>query len=154
MKRLPDKIILMVLLATAFLLTRCEVAERIDDEDVIRRRTREWLQAESNRNLDSALTFIAEDGVYLANDWPMLRGHEEIAGFLKAAFDMPMGKITGGTEQIEVSASGDMAYEIGRTKIRYNFASGDTVYQTHYVVIWKKIAGEWKAIATSVGNTR
>ncbi|MFQ5650023.1 MAG: YybH family protein [bacterium] len=125
-----------------------------DEEQQIRKLTQQWLKAESNKNLDSSLTFIAEDGVYLPNDWPTLHGHEEISKFLNAAFAMPLDTIVGGTEKIEVSASGDMAYEFGRTEIPFHFADRDTVFKTHYIVVWKKINGQWKAVATSVGSTR
>ena len=70
------------------------------EKQKIRKRTQAWLKAESNKNLDSALTFIAEDGVYLANDWPTLRGHAEISTFLEAAFAMPLDRISGGTQQV------------------------------------------------------
>ena len=116
--------------------------------------TTEWLRVESNKDLDSSLTFIAEDGVYLPNDWPTLRGHEETSQLLNAAFELTMGKISGRSERIEVSASGDLAHEVGRAEIPFYFAEGDPVYKTHYMVVWKKIDGEWKAVATSVGNTR
>jgi len=69
-------------------------------------------------------------------------------------FDMPMGRISGGTEKIDISASGDMAYEFGRTEVPFSFPEGDTTFKTHYIVVWKKIDGQWKAVATSVGNTR
>ncbi len=125
-----------------------------EEEQQIRKLTQQWLEVESNKDLDSSLTFIAEEGVYLPNDWPTLHGHQEISKFLQAAFDLPMGKISGGTEKIEVSASGDMAYEFGRTEVPFHFPDRDTVFKTHYIVVWKKINGHWKAVATSVGNTR
>ncbi len=67
---------------------------------------------------------------------------------------MPLGTITGGTEKIEISASGDLAYEFGRTNVPFSFAEGDTTFKTHYIVVWKKINGHWKAVATRVGNTK
>ena len=125
-----------------------------EEEQQIKKLTQQRLRVESNRDLDSSLTFIAEDGVYLPNDWPTLYGHEEISKFLVAAFNTPMDTITGGTEKIEVSASGDMAYEFGRTEVPFHFPDGDTGFKTHYIVVWKKIDGKWKAVATSVGSTR
>ncbi|MFQ5674758.1 MAG: YybH family protein [bacterium] len=120
----------------------------------IRDLTQEWLRAESDKNLDSSLTFIAEDGVYMANDWPTLYGHEQISRFLSAAFKMPMGPIAGGTESIEIAASGDLAYEIGQTEVPFSFADGDTVFKSHYIVVWQKKNGQWKAVATSISGTR
>ncbi len=150
---------LKIAIIFCFLFLSCQKKENHQlnleaEKQKIRKRTQEWLKAESKRDLDSALTFIAEDGVYLANDWPTLRGHAEISTFLNAAFEMPMGKISGGTEKIEISASGDMAYEFGRTEVPFSFAAGDTTFKTHYIVVWKKINGQWKAVATSVGNTK
>lgn len=120
----------------------------------IRDLTQKWLRAESDKNLDSSLTFIAEDGVYLANDWPTLYGHEQISKFLSAAFKMPMGPISGGTDSIEIAASGDLAYEIGQTEVPFSFADGDTVFKSHYIVVWQKKNGQWKAVATSISGTR
>lgn len=132
----------------------CSHVDPQAEVEFLRKRTQAWLKAESSKDLDSSLTFIAEDGVYLPGDWPTLRGHDEISTFLQAAFDLPMGEISGGTEKIEVAASGDLAYEVGRTAVPFHFASGDTVFHTQYLVVWKKKEGEWKAVATSVGNTR
>ena len=102
----------------------------------------------------SLLTFIAEDGYYLAPEWPTLRGHDEIRRYLEAAFEMPMDTIIGGPIRIEVAASGDMTYEVGRTDVKYSPGSGDTTMKAHYLVVWKKVNDQWKAVATSVAGTR
>ena len=113
-----------------------------------------WLQAESRKDLDSALTFIAPDGYYLPADWPTLQGHAEVGRFLEAAFALPQDTIRGGPIHIEVAASGELAYEVGQTEIPYHFASGDTTVKAHYMVVWKKIGGQWKAVATSVSGSQ
>ena len=113
-----------------------------------------WLQAESRQDLDSSLTFIAPDGYYLASDWPTLQGRDAVAEYLEAAFALPQDTILGGPIHIDVAASGEMAYEVGQTDVKYNFASGDTTIKAHYIVVWKKLGGRWQAVATSVSGAR
>ena len=98
--------------------------------------------------------FIAPDGYYLASDWPTLQGRDAVAGYLEAAFALPQDTILGGPIHIDVAASGDLAYEVGQTDVRYNFASGDTTIKAHYIVVWKKLDGRWQAVATSVSGSR
>ncbi len=112
---------LKIAIISCFLFLGCQKKENHQlnleaEKQKIRKRTREWLKAESNRDLDSALTFIAEDGVYLANDWPTLHGHAEISTFLEAAFAMPLGTITGGTQKIEILLLGTWHMEFGCTE--------------------------------------
>jgi len=89
----------------SFFLLSCQNESQEVNLDVekqqIKKLTQQWLKAESNKNLDSSLTFIAKDGIYLANDRPTLRGHEEISTFLKAAFEMPLDTIIGDPEKLK-----------------------------------------------------
>ena len=123
------------------------------ERQVIAARTQAWLKAEQAKDLDASLSFSAEDGVYLAAQWPALKGREEISAFLKAAFDLPMISLTGAVDKIEASASGDLAYEVGHTEAVYANPEGEQTLKSHYLVVWKKRDGMRRAIATSISTT-
>lgn len=145
-------------LLLGLVLAGCQPAAPPADLDTARQQihdlNQQWLQAESRKDLDSALAFIAPDGYYLPADWPTLQGRAEVTRFLEAAFALPQDTIRGGPIHIDVAASGDMAYEVGQTEIPYRFASGDTLIKAHYMVVWKKLDGQWQAVATSVSGSR
>ena len=48
----------------------------------------------------------------------------------------------------------EVLYEVGKTDVKYHFASGDTTIKAHYIVVWKKLDGRWQAVATSVSGAR
>ncbi len=153
------KIWIFFALGILTLAASCENSDSSSGEVVsakseIRARNQAWIRAEAGKNLEATLGFIAEDGVYLANDWPTMRGHEEVSRFLNAAFAMEIDTITGGPDFIKVARSGELAYEVGHTEVAVSAAKGDTVYKTHYLVVWEKQSGVWKAAATSISGVR
>ena len=69
---------------------------------------------------------------------PMGQGHEAIQRTWQGMLQAP-GDLSFQTEQLVFSSSGDMALDRGT----YRF--GDDVGK--YVVVWRKIGGDWKAAA-------
>jgi ketosteroid isomerase-like protein len=47
---------------------------------------------------------------------------------------------------IEVSASGDLAYARGTSRLNRNMSNGSIQEVDNWIDIWKKIDGEWKVI--------
>lgn len=54
--------------------------------------------------------------------------------------------------KIDVSSSGDMAYEIGTYSLNFHGDKGPVQDEGKYVVVWKNVGGAWKA-AADIFNT-
>ena len=58
--------------------------------------------------------------------------------------DWDLGKPGRGVRTLEVSASGDLAYDIGRFHMVNKRSEGPVEEQGYFVSLYKKIDGEWK----------
>ena len=67
----------------------------------------------------------------------------------KQYIDLPVVKISGGTINTEVSATGDLAYDIGKYRVDMEGPDGPVVEEGNYITLWKKIDGEWKLAGQS-----
>jgi len=56
--------------------------------------------------------------------------------------------------EIVVSAAGDLAYEIGTYRTVVEGPDGRVEGQGDYVVVWRKVAGKWKAAVDAFNNER
>jgi uncharacterized protein (TIGR02246 family) len=121
------------------------------DEQTIRDLDAQWYAAEQRKDLEAAMRFVAEEAVYLTPNRQPVRGREGIRRIVAAAYETLVsisGQITG----VGVAASGDLAYAVGRERSTWRRPNG--VAETHgsYLVVWKKIRGEWQAVAISITN--
>jgi ketosteroid isomerase-like protein len=140
--------ILLIAAATA-LLPGCEYAEKkhapeavavntTADEQAIRGNIDRWLELVRSKDAAAIAQFYSEDGAVMPPNMPLAQGREAIQRTWQAMLQGP-GDLTFQTEQLVFSSSGDMALDRGT----YRF--GDDVGK--YVVVWRKIDGDWKAAA-------
>ena len=88
-----------------------------------------------------------DDGAVMPPNGPISKGHEAIQKTWASMMQTPGFDLTITPEQIIVSSSGDMALDRGTYKLAIapnGTAQTDT---GKYVVVWRKIGGEWKAAA-------
>lgn len=140
---------LFLLAAAAILLPSCENAQRnhgteakqvnpAADEQAIRGNINRWLELVRAKDAASIAQLYTEDGAVMPPNMPMSQGHDAIQRTWQGMLQAP-GDLTFQTEQLVFSSSGDMALDRGT----YRF--GEDVGK--YVVVWRKVAGEWKAAA-------
>jgi len=140
---------LFVLATAAFLLPGCDYAQRdhttqanqVDtaaDEQAIRANITRWLELVRAKDAAAIANFYTEDGAVMPPNMPIGRGHEAIQKTWQGMLQAP-AELTFQTEQLVFSSSGDMALDRGT----YRFGAD----VGKYVVVWRKVGGEWKAAA-------
>jgi ketosteroid isomerase-like protein len=88
-----------------------------------------------------------EDGVVMSPNSPIGKGRDAVQQTWAAMMQTPGFELVFAPEQIVVSSAGDMALDRGTYSLTVapdGTASTDT---GKYVVVWRKIDGEWKAAA-------
>ena len=154
---------LLLLSVTVLLLPACQVGEKpandaaevnstaaVDsgaDEQAIRGHVDQWLQLVKAKDAAGIAELYAEDGAVMPPNAPISKGRAAIQQTWASLMRKPGFGLTFVPEQIIVSSSGDMALDRGTYRLAvapHGTAQTDT---GKYVVVWRKIGGEWKAAA-------
>jgi len=154
---------LLLLSVTALLLPACQAGEKpandvaatnsaaaVDsgaDEQAIRGHVDRWQQLVKAKDAAAIAALYSEDGAVMPPNAPIAKGRAAIQQTWASMMATPAFDLAINPEQILVSSSGDMALDRGT--YRLTVAPGGTT-QTDtgkYVVVWRKIGGEWKAAA-------
>ena len=159
---------LLLLSVTALLLPACKAGEKSGnniaevntaaavnigaDEQAIRGDVDRWLQLVKAKDAAGIAALYAEDGAVMPPNAPAAKGRAAIQRTWASMIQTPGFALTFAPEQIIVSASGDMALDRGTYSLTVA-PDGTTRTDTgKYVVVWRKIGGEWKA-AADIFNT-
>ena len=125
------------------------------EEAAIREADATWLKALDAKQLDTAMSFYAQDASVLSPNVPVMTGKEAIRNFWSNEFAPAVAlSLRCRTAKVEVARSGDLGYGQGSYEATYNDPQGKPV-KDHgkYVVIWKKQAdGKWKVIADTYNS--
>ena len=106
--------------------------------------------AEAAQNTEQALAFWADDAIVQGAGSPQIQGHDAIRALYDSFFGSgQLKQFEGTTSYLEVSQSGDLAYEYGVNRFVLTGPSGDLLDMGKYLAVWKKIDGEWYAAALS-----
>jgi uncharacterized protein (TIGR02246 family) len=124
------------------------------DEAAIRAASADWSKAAQAKDLDKAVSFYAEDGIYFADKGAMVKGRNSISLVWKGLLAQPGPGLSFSASYVEVARSGDMAYEYGTYSIVTEVKKGKpTTEKGKYVTVWKKQKdGSWK-VAIDIDNT-
>ncbi len=150
------KLYLMVLAAFIFVSCANEqtlkrtTEQKEQDEASLIETSRKWSASFST---ESYFSFIGEDGIMMAPDQPLLKGHEKIRNVLAQFQALPGFNVTWEPHEVFVSESGDVGYTIDKMLVKFNDGKGDIINQFQKVVsIWKKDKnGGWK-MAVDIWN--
>ncbi len=142
----------VVVLATTACLaligrTRTPRVDTRAEANAIRELDRRWQAAVAARDIEATLSFYAPDAVEMPANTPTIVGQEAIRKWFESWLLDPNVSNTFSPEVIEVAASGDLAYDRGTYQFAMDTPEGRVEDVGKYVLIWKKIDGEWKAIA-------
>jgi len=145
---------LFFLAAVALSVSGCkpagEKAATVDvaaEEQAIRSEVAQWLELVKAKDAAAIADLYAEDGAVMPANVPIGKGRAAIQQTWASMMATPGFDLTFSPEQIIISSSGDMALDRGT--YRLTVAPGGTP-QTDtgkYVVVWRKLGGEWKAAA-------
>jgi uncharacterized protein (TIGR02246 family) len=154
---------LLLLSVAALLLSGCQAGEKpandaaavnsaaaVDtgaDVQAIRGHVDQWLQLVKAKDAAGIAELYTEDGAVMPPNAPIGKGRAAIQQTWASMMRTPGFGLTFVPEQIIVSSSGDMALDRGTYRLA---VAPDGTAQTDtgkYVVVWRKIGGEWKAAA-------
>ncbi len=138
---------LLMLAALSASAPSCRRNSRADDEAAIRTATREWNAAEAAKDLEKCVSFYVADAERFATGSPVIRGREALRAEWQKYLSSP-GTFQWSTNKVEVSSSGDLAYETGTFLLSTVGKSGQlTTTNGKYVCVWKKQTdGKWKVV--------
>jgi len=124
------------------------------DEAAIRGQVDRWLQLVKAKDAAGIAALYAEDGAVMPPNAPIGKGRAAIEQTWASMIQAPGFELTFVSDQIIVSSSGDLALDRGT----YNLSMApDGTKQSDtgkYVVVWRKIGGEWKAAADIFNSDR
>jgi len=113
-------------------------------ESALRERSEGLQAAETALDGNRAIAFWAEDAVVQPAGSPAVTGRVAI-GKLYHEFFTTMGlkELVGTPSRVEMARSGDLAYETGVNRMVFHTANGDMLDMGKYLIVWKKIDGQW-----------
>ncbi len=124
------------------------------EADHIRRLDSLWQEAMNAKDTEATAAFFAEDGAIMPANSPSIVGRDAI----KEWFDLWMTNTdvvsTFSPDTIEVAASGDLAYDRGTYQFSLQTPDGLIEDDGKYVIVWKKIDGEWLALLDMSSSNR
>ena len=153
---------LMLLTATALLISSCDTGKEnangssseaavsvssTADEEAIRGQVARWLELVKAKDAAAIAQLYTEDGAVMPPNTAIGTGRVAIQQTWASMMNTPGFELTFAPEQIVVSNSGDMALDRGTYRLAIA-PSGKAQSDTgKYVVVWRKVGGEWKAAA-------
>ena len=115
-----------------------QVRKSIEEADA------KYSQAIQQGNVAGAVAAYTDDATMLPPDGQMIKGKQAIEELYRRFIQIGMKEVTLTT--LEVGGNGDMAYEIGKTRVRIQPEGQPGITDsTKYLVVWKRQAdGTWK----------
>lgn len=148
---------LLLLAASAVLLPACTQAERnpadaaqVDnaaDESAIRGLNERWLQLIRDKDSAGIAQLYAQDGVVMPANEKASVGPQTIGEWWNRSMQLPGYELTFSTDQLVLSKSGDMALDRGTYRFAAKPPQGAISDTGKFVVVWRKVGGEWKVAA-------
>ena len=113
------------------------------EEAAVRARSEGVVAAEMAMDIDEAVTYFAEDAIVQPAGMPQIQGKEAIAEFYGQMSELGFTDFSSSSTHIEISSSGDLAYEYGINRMVFPSPGGDLLDMGKYLTVWKKTEGEW-----------
>ena len=112
-------------------------------------------EAEKSKDLDAALRYFSDDAILQPPDAPQIEGIDEIRALLKQEmFQLPLEDVESGHSKIVVSLAGDLAYQVGWYRVPFDGPEGRVVNDGKYIIVWQKVEGQWKYVASCWNSNR
>lgn len=154
---------LLLLSAMALLLPACQAVEKPSDQAVevngsaafdaaadekaIRGQVDRWHQLIKAKDAAGIVGLYTTDGAVMPPNAPIGKGPAAIQQVWASWLEIPGFELSIHPEEIIVSSSGDMALDRGTYKLTIATDGKAKTDAGKYVVVWRKIGGEWKVAA-------
>jgi ketosteroid isomerase-like protein len=108
----------------------------------------EWSESVATGDLETILSYWADDAIMISPYEPILRGKDEIRKMIEESFDVPGFSISWEPVSVAISKSGDMGYLIEENRISWlDEKETEVVMRNNVVTIWRKDSdGNWKNV--------
>ena len=117
------------------------------DEEAIRGHVEHWAQLIKSKDAAGIAELYTEDGAVMPPNAPIGKGRAAVQQTWASMMATPGFGLSIVPEQILVSSSGDMALDRGTYRLTVAPGGATQTDTGKYVVVWRKIASEWKAAA-------
>ena len=128
------------------------VSLAVDDSEKIETINAQWIKAFEQRDFQSMQALFTPDSLLLSPNEPAVEGSEAVAEVWKSWADFNNVAFAWSTNRIDVSSSGDMAYDYGWYTFTFDSEGGRVENKGNHIVVWKKIDGTWKVAADIFNN--
>jgi ketosteroid isomerase-like protein len=99
------------------------------------------------KDAEACAAFYADDGRIMPPNAPAAEGPKAIAEVWKGLFQLKDFSLTFEPSRIAVAGAADVAYDIGTYSLSFVGEQGPVQDRGKYVVVWKKVQGDWKVAA-------
>jgi uncharacterized protein (TIGR02246 family) len=117
------------------------------EEAKIRDLDKKWVAAVGAKDATASANFYAVDGVIMPAGQPIAQGRSAIASVWKGLLGLKNFDLTFAPSEVTVGSAGDIAYEIGTYALSFDGDKGPVKDVGKYVVVWKKVEGNWQVAA-------
>jgi uncharacterized protein (TIGR02246 family) len=150
--------ILLILSVVGLLIFPSCQTSKVDiqaEKDAIHELDQSWSEAIRNKNIEDMMKIMAPDAIFMIDDIPIIEGEKAIREAQSAWYadtTIDFSTYQAETVDIQVSGSGDMAYNRGIEHYMQNTPEGMIERRNKWINIWKKVDGQWKCTVV-VGNS-
>ena len=120
---------------------------RAGDEAAIRALNDSVMAAMQARDAGGITAYYAPNGQLFPPNRAVATGLPAIQASWAGDFQLPNIDLSFESRRIDVAASGDMASDVGTYRVSLDDPSGRISDTGKYVVVWRKVSGEWKIMA-------
>ena len=122
------------------------------EEQAIRAQVDRWHELMKVGDAAGVADLYTADGAVMPPNAPIGKGREAILATWSALLKTPGFGLQITPEEIVVASSGDMALDRGTYRLTVAPDGKPQVDTGKYVVVWRKIGGEWKAAADIINS--
>lgn len=115
----------------------------------------QWVAANQARDIEKNMSYYTENSVIMHQGIPIIKGLDSIRKYIESGFadtTVLWNTFNWKTEQIDVSASADMAVVRGTYSFQVKTPDGVNELTGKGIEIFRKVNNEWKA-STSIYNS-
>ena len=123
------------------------------EKQILARLGQEWWAAWNRKDIDAEMQLIADDIVVQPANMPQFIGKGAYREFMREYYKT-LVSTSGKSTRIEVSSSGDMAYDVGTMKVIMEGPEGRFEDDQKYLAVYKKIDRKWKCTALSASSDK
>ena len=128
------------------------VTDAAAEEAAIRARSVATVEAENAMDFDRVVTFFEENAAFQMANAPEIRGRAAIRKLYDDFQAMGVTGIESTIADVQVAASGDLAFERGVNHLRIQTPGGEVTDVGKYLIVWRKTDGVWSIAALAASS--